>query len=1365
MADPDAALHAAVPGKYKPAQVPAPTAGPAPTGTLFDVIERGPDLAPHRGATTDDFTAPPSWSQMFTAARPEALRSTPLYDDVKVTQGYAPIIDALGLPASENPGYFGALDPAGEARFGSVGSPSRLATSARRGEQLPFSDQYLADRAIQESLVIDQIRARRAKDPNFLPGVPDTAEGLHQYFEQQQAKQRAAGSAVLARGSTFGRVTAGLAAGGLESAIHDPITLPTLVLGGGTASSVLQAAGRDALINGVLSLAEQPIVEHNMAENNEHLTVGDVVSNVASSAAFGAAVGTTVHVSVAHVPPALFKIMPESVQRRWADRMKVGGGKDAPLLKDVLGDMNNRELAGFARSAIGDKMTPDEKAAANVIERSQELGEASPFVDSPEGRAAHGQGLAQALQSIIDNAPLETSRSSLLASSSPIASRSPVGPGNLSAAAVPHDIVAFFKGKGATDAQAYGIAAGIVAESRASETALGPAVTRRSDGRTDRAFGLGQHLFERKDELLRRYGPHPTREQQLENLWRELTGGDPGGAAVLAGKDPATVLDAYIRKFMRPHAGAETVKDLERGMDALGRHGEVPDEGATAAAGGDDDAAAIAAQAAGEREAIDLARSREAPELGERSPAREADSLPILKRELFPNDDDWFAAQVAFYRSLDVENAPRSPAEGPPASEAAAGPAEVAAAPAAAPGEDITVESYVDAYLRGEGRGDSPRDRELLQFATNNGPAIEAEFQRRTPIARFRAEAAQVEATLPPVEPGQVRLWRGARSTERGAGLNFTTDLAGIALPFRNAYGGELRYIDLPESDLAGFTMGAGATDAEFHLPAEVAAKSTPVTDRAPPEQIRIDDPELEAFDDGGRGRADQVESLEHDLRMQADEQAAAHLERRFAELGPAPRRPPTFIQSIGKILGAKSKAAGIRYRIDADDAISHGVDADSIYINPKARYPVVKLQLAGIFAASKAPLRSKASATKLVSLDWFGDRVDPASFGLNPELGRLEPEDVADLLRASIEKSTDAFDRSDPNYRPYLDWVQQHDGLMALTGEAAHPVTGETMPEAQRRGRALRDSYPPVEPGGAAGTHNIPNSAEVPTGGTRGELRAEIFKQLLAKPARAGREAYIVLGPPAAGKSTVAEALAEKSGARLIDADEAKALLPEYDNGIGAEAVHEESSRLAAVAADASIRKGENVVLPVVGRTYEGASARIDDLLAAGYKVHLALVDLPVEKAVERATARFAQTGRLVDPNYVRMVGDTPRENFARLVDTYKDRLGGYAHVSNDVPQGQRPRLVEASDAGLADRLGSDRAAGAGEGPRAAQGGSEGDAGAAPGQELPELGGRRYQLTADGQPQALAEIFAELDGDRAAVDALRACATAKAAA
>ena len=59
-------------------------------------------------------------------------------------------------------------------------------------------------------------------------------------------------------------------------------------------------------------------------------------------------------------------------------------------------------------------------------------------------------------------------------------------------------------------------------------------------------------------------------------------------------------------------------------------------------------------------------------------------------------------------------------------------------------------------------------------------------------------------------------------------------------------------------------------------------------------------------------------------------------------------------------------------------------------------------------------------------------------------------------------------------------------------------------------------------------------------------------------------RRADIVIGPPAAGKSSVvADPLSQKYGSRIIDSDEAKKLLPEFYGGIGAGRVHEESTMI----------------------------------------------------------------------------------------------------------------------------------------------------------------------------------------------------------
>lgn len=125
-------------------------------------------------------------------------------------------------------------------------------------------------------------------------------------------------------------------------------------------------------------------------------------------------------------------------------------------------------------------------------------------------------------------------------------------------------------GTGGTDPEIYRalaakygpeVAAGITAGIKAEGGSTGWA----SHG----AFGIGQWRGKRRDELLRRYGRAPTKAQQVAFMMEELEGGDRGGASVLRQKDRYSALNAYIRNFMRPAAGWETVSDLQRGNAAL----------------------------------------------------------------------------------------------------------------------------------------------------------------------------------------------------------------------------------------------------------------------------------------------------------------------------------------------------------------------------------------------------------------------------------------------------------------------------------------------------------------------------------------------------------------------------------------------------------------------------------------------------------------------------------------------------------------------------------------------------------------------------------------------------------------------------
>lgn len=113
---------------------------------------------------------------------------------------------------------------------------------------------------------------------------------------------------------------------------------------------------------------------------------------------------------------------------------------------------------------------------------------------------------------------------------------------------------------------------------------------------------------------------------------------------------------------------------------------------------------------------------------------------------------------------------------------------------------------------------------------TEDSENVGGRSTRELPIVQFRKDAAEIEKKLPAPTAGHTRLWRGNRPGEVGKNPSFTTDLPGIALPFKKAYSGPLSYVDVPSADLAKYEDKVGvATGAEFQLPADLASKATEV--------------------------------------------------------------------------------------------------------------------------------------------------------------------------------------------------------------------------------------------------------------------------------------------------------------------------------------------------------------------------------------------------------------------------------------------------------------------------------------------------------------------------------------------------------
>ena len=96
-----------------------------------------------------------------------------------------------------------------------------------------------------------------------------------------------------------------------------------------------------------------------------------------------------------------------------------------------------------------------------------------------------------------------------------------------------------------------------------------------------------------------------------------------------------------------------------------------------------------------------------------------------------------------------------------------------------------------------------------------------------------------------------------------------------------------------------------------------------------------------------------------------------------------------------------------------------------------------------------------------------------------------------------------------------------------------------------------------------------------------------------------AGKTIEIVLGPPGAGKSSVlVKRLQKELGAIVIDSDMVKEKLPEFADGLGANAVHEESKAISGRWLDEAVASDWNIIHPIVGANPAKVNDLVDEML-----------------------------------------------------------------------------------------------------------------------------------------------------------------------
>ena len=165
-------------------------------------------------------------------------------------------------------------------------------------------------------------------------------------------------------------------------------------------------------------------------------------------------------------------------------------------------------------------------------------------------------------------------------------------------------------------------------------------------------------------------------------------------------------------------------------------------------------------------------------------------------------------------------------------------------------------------------------------------------------------------------------------------------------------------------------------------------------------------------------------------------------------------------------------------------------------------------------------------------------------------------------------------------------------------------------------------------------------------------------------------KQAWLVLGATASGKSYYSEILAKENNLAIVDSDDIKKIIPEYKDGVGANAVHTESRLITSEVRRDLMDQGKNMLLPRVGGLPKRKEIQslIQELKESGYDVKTVFIDTDYKSALGRMYKRFAKTGRLVPPSYIEEVKNTPIDTFHRV----KYITEGYAWIDNNGEQNQ---------------------------------------------------------------------------------------------
>ena len=148
-------------------------------------------------------------------------------------------------------------------------------------------------------------------------------------------------------------------------------------------------------------------------------------------------------------------------------------------------------------------------------------------------------------------------------------------------------------------------------------------------------------------------------------------------------------------------------------------------------------------------------------------------------------------------------------------------------------------------------------------------------------------------------------------------------------------------------------------------------------------------------------------------------------------------------------------------------------------------------------------------------------------------------------------------------------------------------------------------------------------------------------------------RVAVIITGLPASGKSRLSKPFQKEINGTIVDTDFYRELIPEYNDGIGAAAVHREAKVIFKKMFVKTVSNGDNIILPTLGRAESSFFKILETLTEANYKTVVIRLDADLNVSKLRNFKRMFDSGRLVEEDIItQQVDNNIKNNYIKVTN-----------------------------------------------------------------------------------------------------------------